>query len=119
MLSLAAAPPPATIVVEAQATPLAAIGVNVVVPGQQGAPFNVVIGPPGPPGAAATIDMTTFSGAAAGQEVALAGSPGALQLLVINGRVEFPGNYSISGSTLVIPAGLVWDGAPCMFIYSL
>ena len=62
----------------------------------------------------------SFTGVAAGQSVTLPAAPSAspLMLLIIQGLVENPAEYSISGTTLVIPAGLVWDGAQCQFVFS-
>ena len=82
--------------------------------------FFSVPGPPGPIGPAgggssfATIE---FTGVGAGQSVTLASPPGDLKILVINGLVESPVNYSISGANLIVPNGLVWDGAACTFVY--
>jgi hypothetical protein len=57
-----------------------------------------------------------FTGVGAGQSVSLPATPGAAAMLIIQGLVESPANYSVSGTTLVIPAALVWDGAICQFV---
>jgi hypothetical protein len=76
-------------------------------------------GPAGPVGPAGGSPLTTtFSGLAAGQSIALDAEAGVFTLLVINGLVESPQNYSVSGSTLIVPPGLVWDGAVCLFYYT-
>lgn len=72
-------------------------------------------GPRGLPGAG--LISIPFIGVAVGQVITLVDSISGAYYLVINGLVEQATNYSISGNTLVIPAGLVWDGAQCCFYY--
>lgn len=84
------------------------------------APYAGVTGPPGPQGPIGPVAPSynvPFVGAAAGQSVTLPATPSAM-LLIIQGLVESPTEYSVSGTTLVIPPGLVWDGAECQFVFS-
>ena len=109
---------PAAFTVAAQAAPFDAIGITTLLPGGASA-VNAVLGPAGPPGppGAMMVYTASFTGLAAGLNVPLQTAPGGFQLLVINGRIEFPANYGVSGKTLVIPPDLTWDGCPCMFLY--
>jgi hypothetical protein len=137
MLSVAAAPPPAIIIVEALGPSLAGIGVNVVQPGGADV-VSVVVGPPGSPGAkgdkgdkgdpgprgapgpsgTGAFQSVEFSGVGAGQSVTLPANVGGFAMLVVNGLVQSPSAYSFGGSTLNIPAALVWDGADCLFVFA-
>ena len=89
------------------------------------------VGPPGPTGPAGAIGQTgpkgppgagifytvPFTGVASGQTITLPSNIGTLSMLVIEGVVESPTNYSIGAATLGIPPGLVWDGANCQFVF--
>lgn len=70
------------------------------------------------PAAAPTTYTIAFSGLAAGQSVTLPAPVTQLSLLIIQGLIESQSNYSVSGTTLVIPAGLVWDSAECQFVFN-
>lgn len=59
-----------------------------------------------------------FSGLAAGQTITLVSSVGSFSMLVVNGLVQVPTSYFVSGAILTIPAGLVWDTAACDFLYT-
>lgn len=74
------------------------------------------IGATGPRGS--TFRAQSFSGAAAGQTVTLAGAVGDFAQLVVNGLVEDNANFTLDGVTLTLPPGLVWNGAACVFRYS-
>lgn len=134
MLSVAAAPPPAVIMIQALAPSLAGIGVNVVQPGGADV-VSVVVGPPGSPGAkgdkgdpgprgapgspgTGAFQSVEFSGVGAGQSVTLPAHVGGFAMLVVNGLVQSPSAYSFAGPTLNIPAALVWDGADCLFVFA-
>jgi hypothetical protein len=58
-----------------------------------------------------------FTGIAAGQTIVLDRTPGGAMLLFVEGLIQSPSNFSVSGTNLVLPPGLVWDGAPCLFVY--
>jgi hypothetical protein len=74
-------------------------------------------GPPGPPGFN-SVRRVPFVGVGAGQSVTLpVAFAGALALLIVQGLIENVVNYAVSGTTLTIPPGLVWDGADCTFLY--
>ena len=68
-------------------------------------------------GLSGALTTVEFTGAAAGQSIAVPNMAGGFGTLVVNGLVENPNNYSLSNGQLVIPAGVVWDGAPCFFVY--
>jgi hypothetical protein len=59
-----------------------------------------------------------FTGVAAGRTVPLPAKSGSFSILFVQGVFEDPANYSVSGATLTIPAGLVWDGADCLFVFA-
>lgn len=58
-----------------------------------------------------------FSGLAAGQTVALGALSSSLTMLFVNGLLQAPSNYSISGSNLIIPPGFLDTGCDCIFIF--
>lgn len=64
------------------------------------------------------VHNVPFVGVGAGQTVSLPDAPTQQPMLIIQGLVESPANYAYSGATLMIPAGLVWDGAACLLIFS-
>jgi hypothetical protein len=70
------------------------------------------------PAAAPTTYTVPFTGLGAGQTVTLPATPTQLSLLFIQGLIESPTNYSVSGSTLTIPPGLLWDGAECWYVFN-
>ena len=70
------------------------------------------------PAAAPTTYTVPFSGLAAGQVITLPAALTQLSLLFIQGLIESPSNYTVSGTTLTIPPALVWDGAECWFVFN-
>jgi hypothetical protein len=63
------------------------------------------------------LTTATFTGLAAGQTVTLTSKANLFMMLVVNGLVQAPGSFSVNGYSLIIPPGLVWDGAECFFVY--
>ena len=99
-----------------------AVTMELALPGSISGPQGVAgpagpAGPPGPIGPVAPSYNVSFVGVGAGQSVSLPAAPSSM-LLIIQGLVESPAEYSVSGTTLVIPPGLVWDGAECQFVFS-
>ena len=96
-----------------------AVTMELALPGSISGPQGVAgpAGPAGPPGPIGSSYNVSFVGVGAGQSVSLPAAPSSM-LLIIQGLVESPAEYSVSGTTLVIPPGLVWDGAECQFVFS-
>lgn len=67
--------------------------------------------------ASASFGFVEFSGLAAGQTVALGALSTQLSLFFLNGLLQSPSNYSISGSTLTIPPGFLDDGCDCFILF--
>jgi hypothetical protein len=78
---------------------------------------NGIDGAPGANGTTAVHTTVQFSGVENGQTVQLTSVPLTFQMLVINGLIESPSSYTVIGTSLLIPPGLVWDGAACFFVY--
>jgi hypothetical protein len=76
-------------------------------------------GPAGPPGVSANISNISFSGLAIGQTIALPGSNNSFVMLILNGIVESPTEYTTDNEQITIPPGLAWDGAVCTVFYSI
>ena len=100
-----------------------AVTMELALPGSISGPQGVAgpagpAGPQGPIGPVAPSYNVSFVGAGAGQSVSLPAAPSSMMLLIIQGLMESPAEYSVSGTTLVIPPGLVWDGAECQFVFS-
>lgn len=73
-----------------------------------------------PPGTVVDPPVTShvFSGLAAGQTIILDSAVGEFSMLVVQGLIQVPTSYTLSGPVLTIPPGLVWDGAACDFLYT-
>lgn len=135
---ISAAAAPASISVAGLVSLLAGVGLNVLAPGQPISVVDVVVGPQGAPGpqgqpgprglpgpegppgpvGSLSIETVAFSGLGAGQSVELPAAAASFRLLVVQGLIESPANYSVAGDVLEIPAGVLWDGAECNFVFA-
>ena len=64
------------------------------------------------------FDYVEFIGLAAGNTITLPYQVGSFHALTVQCSRQSRTKYTVLGSTLTLPPGLLWDGAECLFDYS-